>query len=101
MERSALGIETGNVKEAGPLWSSFEAHLQPNGASTTFCFATVPFAVLWPYFSEDKVRPHAARVARNCITACQTLPWPDLSSIEHVWDIMGRRLPGNVDDLAL
>ncbi|GFY05244.1 hypothetical protein TNCV_2206901 [Trichonephila clavipes] len=39
-------------------------------------------------------------------SACQTLPWParspDLSSIKHVWDVMGRRLPlqGNVDDLA-
>ncbi|GFY22488.1 transposable element Tcb1 transposase [Trichonephila clavipes] len=43
----------------------------------------------------------------NCLTACQTLPWParspDLSSIEHVWDMMARRLnlSGNVDDLAL
>ncbi|GFW04420.1 hypothetical protein TNCV_877891 [Trichonephila clavipes] len=40
------------------------------------CFATVPFAVPWPYFSEDKARPHADRVAMNCLTACQTLPWP-------------------------
>ncbi|GFU38503.1 transposable element Tcb1 transposase [Trichonephila clavipes] len=42
----------------------------------------------------------------NCHTAYQTLPWParspDLSSIEHVWDMMGRRLhlPGNVDDIT-
>ncbi|GFY13807.1 transposable element Tc1 transposase [Trichonephila clavipes] len=62
--------------------------------------------VPWPYFSEDKARPHVARVAINCLTACQTLPWQprstDLSSIEHVWDMMGRRQhpPGNVDDLA-
>ncbi|GFX46660.1 putative RNA-directed DNA polymerase from transposon BS [Trichonephila clavipes] len=30
----------------------------------------------------------------NCLTACQTLPWParlpDLSSMEYVWDMMGR-----------
>ncbi|GFU12938.1 transposable element Tc1 transposase [Trichonephila clavipes] len=38
----------------------------------------------------------------NCLAACQTLPSPDLSPIEHVWDMMGRRLhlPGNVDDPA-
>ncbi|GFV28746.1 hypothetical protein TNCV_3986961 [Trichonephila clavipes] len=57
------------------------------------CLATVPFAIPWTYFTENKARPHAARVAMNCLTACQTLPWParspDLSSIEHVWDTMG------------
>ncbi|GFV50010.1 uncharacterized protein TNCV_2372531 [Trichonephila clavipes] len=70
------------------------------------CFATVHFAVPWPYFSEDKARPHAARVAMNCLTACQTPPWPprspDLSLIEHAWDMVRRRLHplGNVDDLT-
>ncbi|GFV47417.1 transposable element Tc1 transposase [Trichonephila clavipes] len=39
------------------------------------CFATIPFAVLWPYCSEDKARTHAARVAKICLSACQTLPW--------------------------
>ncbi|GFY19000.1 hypothetical protein TNCV_3876881 [Trichonephila clavipes] len=57
------------------------------------CFATVPLAVPWPYFREDKAR---SRVAIKCLTACQTLPWParlpDLSSIEHVLDMMKRRL---------
>ncbi|GFX29031.1 transposable element Tcb1 transposase [Trichonephila clavipes] len=43
----------------------------------------------------------------NCLTACKTLSLPakspDLSPIEHVWDMMGRRFhrPGNVDDLTL
>ncbi|GFV50624.1 transposable element Tcb1 transposase [Trichonephila clavipes] len=55
---------------------------------------------------QDKARPYAGHVAVNCLTACQTLPWsartPDLSSIEHVWDMIGRRLhlPGHVDDLG-
>ncbi|GFX94184.1 hypothetical protein TNCV_4292291 [Trichonephila clavipes] len=35
-----------------------------------------PDYVPWLYFSEDKARPHAAGVAMNCLTACQTLPWP-------------------------
>ncbi|GFV05226.1 transposable element Tc1 transposase [Trichonephila clavipes] len=39
-------------------------------------------------------------------SACQTLPWsarsPDISPIDPVWDMMGRRLhlPGHVDELA-
>ncbi|GFX63550.1 transposable element Tc1 transposase [Trichonephila clavipes] len=66
------------------LWSSLEAHLKAN---------------------EDKARPHVTHVAMNCLTACQTLPWLArslvLSSIEHVWDMMGRQLhlQGNVDTL--
>ncbi|GFT68298.1 transposable element Tc1 transposase [Trichonephila clavipes] len=40
------------------------------------CFATVPFAVPWPYFSEDKGRLHSESVAMNSLTACQILPWP-------------------------
>lgn len=42
----------------------------------------------------------------NCLQACRTLPWPDRSAdftpIEHVTDMMRRRLylPGNVDDLV-
>ncbi|GFW92134.1 uncharacterized protein TNCV_3540201 [Trichonephila clavipes] len=52
---------------------------------------------------QDNAKPHTTRVAMNCLTAYQTLPWPVRSPIEHVWDMMGRRLnlPGNVDDLAL
>ncbi|GFV46936.1 uncharacterized protein TNCV_3033331 [Trichonephila clavipes] len=69
---------------AGPLWSSLKAHLQ----------------------HIENAGPHTTRVAVNGLTACQTLSCParspDLSKIEHVWDMMGRRLllPGNVDDLA-
>ncbi|GFW90683.1 transposable element Tc1 transposase [Trichonephila clavipes] len=56
--------------------------------------------------SQDNAKPHTTRVAMNCLIAYQTLPWParspDPSLIEHVRDMMGRRLhlPGNVDDLA-
>ncbi|GFW82337.1 transposable element Tcb1 transposase [Trichonephila clavipes] len=59
-------------------------------------------------FKQDNARPlkARARVAMNCLTVCQTPPWParlsDLSPIEHVWNMIGRQLhlPGNVDDLA-
>ncbi|CAH1956399.1 unnamed protein product [Acanthoscelides obtectus] len=51
-----------------------------------------------PTFQQDNARPHVARVTidffqHNDVTL---LPWPprspDLSPIEHVWDMMGRRL---------
>ncbi|GFT07438.1 transposable element Tcb1 transposase [Trichonephila clavipes] len=70
------------------------------------CFASVPFAVPWPYLQRDNARPHTARVAMNCLTACKTLPCPasssDLSPIEHVWDMLKRRLHlrWNFDDLT-
>ncbi|GFS66462.1 transposable element Tc1 transposase [Trichonephila clavipes] len=75
-------------------------------ADVAFTFAHHTGPKLRVMVWKDKARPLAARVAMDCFTACQTLPWPtrspDLSSIEHVWDIMGRplHLPGNVDDLA-
>ncbi|GFS56514.1 transposable element Tcb1 transposase [Trichonephila clavipes] len=49
---------------------------------------------------------HNAKELIEQVVLYQTLPWParlpDPSLIEHVWDILGRRLhlPGNVDDLA-
>ncbi|GFU01346.1 transposable element Tc1 transposase [Trichonephila clavipes] len=55
---------------------------------------------------QGNARPHTARVFMNYLTAIEKLPWstrsPDLSPIEHVWDIKGSRLyvPGNVDDLT-
>ncbi|GFS49661.1 structural maintenance of chromosomes protein 6 [Trichonephila clavipes] len=62
----------------GPLWSSFRSTLTAQQCVDHIrkTLATVPFAVCWPYFSEDKTRPHAARVAMNCLTVSQTLPWP-------------------------
>ncbi|GFS50309.1 transposable element Tcb1 transposase [Trichonephila clavipes] len=66
------------------------------------------FFVQYPglIFEQDNAKPHTTRVSMNYLTAYQTLPWPaispDPSPIEHVWDMMGRRLylPGNVDDLT-
>ncbi|UYV82646.1 hypothetical protein LAZ67_22000361 [Cordylochernes scorpioides] len=57
-------------------------------------------------FQQDNARPHTARVTLDCLQSCRTLPWParspDLSPIEHIWDVMGRRLQPsrNVDYLA-
>ncbi|GFU44565.1 transposable element Tcb2 transposase [Trichonephila clavipes] len=49
-------------------------------------------------FQQDNARPHVAKTVRDlCSTQhTQLLPWhaylPDMSPIEHVWDLVGRRL---------
>ncbi|GFT18522.1 transposable element Tc1 transposase [Trichonephila clavipes] len=51
-------------------------------------------------FQQDNAKPPTERVAKNCFTACQTLPWParlpDLSPIEYVWDMMGSVVPATI-----
>ncbi|KFM60516.1 Transposable element Tc1 transposase, partial [Stegodyphus mimosarum] len=64
--------------------------------------------VLWPVempylqglpnaiFQQHNVRPHSARICQHAVQGIQMLPWPphspDLSPIEHMWDVIGRRL---------
>ncbi|UYV67846.1 hypothetical protein LAZ67_5002211 [Cordylochernes scorpioides] len=47
-------------------------------------------------YQHDNARPHTARISQQALQDVQMLPWPpyspDLSPIEHVWDIIGRRL---------
>ena len=47
-------------------------------------------------FQHHNTRLQTKRVAMNCLKACPALPWtassPDLSPIEHIWDIMKRQL---------
>ncbi|GBL91237.1 hypothetical protein AVEN_195124-1 [Araneus ventricosus] len=47
-------------------------------------------------FQQDNARPHTAIVAQHALQSVDMLPWParspDLSPIEHVWDIIGRQL---------
>ncbi|GFX90767.1 transposable element Tc1 transposase [Trichonephila clavipes] len=49
-------------------------------------------------FQQDNVRPYVAKTVRNFFSAKHTqfLLWPaysqDISSIEHEWDLVGRRL---------
>ncbi|CAH1990109.1 unnamed protein product [Acanthoscelides obtectus] len=51
-----------------------------------------------PTFQQDNARPHVARVTIDFFqhNDVALLPWPprspDLSPIEHVWDMMGKRL---------
>ncbi|UYV81544.1 hypothetical protein LAZ67_20001491 [Cordylochernes scorpioides] len=47
-------------------------------------------------YQQDNARPHTARISHQALQDVQMLPWPpyspELSPIEHVWDIIGRRL---------
>ncbi|UYV82760.1 hypothetical protein LAZ67_22000761 [Cordylochernes scorpioides] len=47
-------------------------------------------------YQQDNARPHTARISQQALQDVQMLSWPpyspDLSPIEHVWDIIGRRL---------
>ncbi|UYV70039.1 K02A2.6-like, partial [Cordylochernes scorpioides] len=47
-------------------------------------------------YQQDNDRPHTARISQQALQDVQMLPWPqyspDPSPIEHVWDIIGRRL---------
>ncbi|GFY28998.1 transposable element Tcb2 transposase [Trichonephila clavipes] len=58
-------------------------------------------------FQQDNARPHTARVAQDLLHPFQTLPWParspDLSPVEHVWDMLKRQRPScdSVHDLEL
>ncbi|UYV74550.1 GIGYF1 [Cordylochernes scorpioides] len=61
-------------------------------------------------YQQDNARPHTARISQQALQDVQMLPWPlfspDLSPIEHVWDIIGRRLhalpqPRSEDELEI
>ncbi|UYV82717.1 K02A2.6-like, partial [Cordylochernes scorpioides] len=47
-------------------------------------------------YQQDNARPHTARITQQALQGVHMLPWPpyspELSPIEHVWDIIGRRL---------
>lgn len=50
-------------------------------------------------FQQDNARPHTALISREALREVETLEWAarsaDLSLIEHVWDMMGRRINAN------
>ncbi|GFW49566.1 transposable element Tcb1 transposase [Trichonephila clavipes] len=60
----------------------------------------VPFlqGILGAIFQQENARPHIAKTVRDFCSAqhLQLLPWhvysPDMSPLEHEWDLVGRRL---------
>ncbi|GFU64396.1 transposable element Tcb1 transposase [Trichonephila clavipes] len=57
-------------------------------------------------FQQDNARPHVAKTVKSYLDSqqVQLLPWPayspDMSPIEHVWDIVGRRLARDLRPVA-
>ncbi|GFT24375.1 transposable element Tcb2 transposase [Trichonephila clavipes] len=47
-------------------------------------------------FQQDNARPHMVRGSQDYLRTVTTVPWParspDLSSIEPIWDHLGRRV---------
>ncbi|GFX27075.1 transposable element Tc1 transposase [Trichonephila clavipes] len=88
------------------LWSSLEAQLQHSGTSTNLLRTVfLPFIHCTLALFCCKIMPnHMRHVLLRTVSQLvkHLLDQPDLSPIEHVWDMMGRllHLPGNVDDLA-
>ncbi|GFT06549.1 transposable element Tc1 transposase [Trichonephila clavipes] len=57
-------------------------------------------------FQQDNAHPHLAKTVKSYLDSqqVQLLPWPayspDMSPIEHVWDIVGRRLTRDIRPVA-
>ncbi|GFT44027.1 transposable element Tcb1 transposase [Trichonephila clavipes] len=47
-------------------------------------------------FQQENDQLHTAKVSQDCFRTVTTLPWPtrspDLTPIEHIWDLLGRRI---------
>ncbi|GFU77207.1 transposable element Tcb2 transposase [Trichonephila clavipes] len=57
-------------------------------------------------FQQDNARPHVAKTVKSYLDSqqAQLLPWPayspDMSPIEHEWDIVGRRIARDLHPVA-
>ncbi|GFW96640.1 transposable element Tcb2 transposase [Trichonephila clavipes] len=85
-----------------------DLHIIQNGTLTGRRYAdeilrphVIPYAGAIGYsfvFQDDNARPHRARLVENMLEAetIQRMEWsacsPDLNPIEHVWDMLRRRI---------
>ena len=89
-------------------WTSKTHMIRINGTLTALRYVEeIVLSVVVPYlqecsvteiFQQDNARPHSAALTQQAFqrNSVEVLPWPahssDLSSIEHVWDVLGRRI---------
>ncbi|GFX42084.1 hypothetical protein TNCV_2134991 [Trichonephila clavipes] len=84
------------VLEAMPVNAAFQSALSNDTVAMDMNISNDIVTELW--FGKDKARPHVAKTVRDFWSAqyMQLLPWPvyspDMSPIEHVWDLVGRRI---------
>ncbi|KFM64705.1 hypothetical protein X975_00717, partial [Stegodyphus mimosarum] len=59
---------------------------------------TLPYVQWVPsaLHQQDNAQPHTARISQRALQNAHVLNWPsfspDLSPIEHIWDVIGRHL---------
>ncbi|GFY22403.1 hypothetical protein TNCV_2176641 [Trichonephila clavipes] len=81
------------IREGGFFYHAIAARVQRN---------RIPRAI----FQQDNARPHVTKTAREFCSALhmQNLPWsaysPDMSHIEHVWDLIRQRLARDLSPAA-
>ncbi|GFW34781.1 transposable element Tc1 transposase [Trichonephila clavipes] len=84
----------------------FEQHPIHKQSFTTLRY--IPFLQGLPgaVFQQDNARPHVAKTVKSYLDSQQVelLPWPayspDMSPIEHEWDIVGRRIARDLRPVA-
>ncbi|GFW71898.1 transposable element Tcb2 transposase [Trichonephila clavipes] len=65
-----------------------------------------PARIARAVFQQDNARPHVAKTVKSYLDSqqVQLLPWPayspDMSPIEHEWDIVGRRIARDLRPVA-
>ncbi|GBN42368.1 hypothetical protein AVEN_269456-1 [Araneus ventricosus] len=63
-----------------------------------FNASCIAYAIKSPrcHYQQDNARPHTERLSQQCLQGYDVLPWPsrspDLSPIDHAWDVLGRQM---------
>ncbi|GFV13593.1 hypothetical protein TNCV_67961 [Trichonephila clavipes] len=91
---SSRDVGTSSYRYHTATYSPASVSAQRRTNDTIFVASIIPGAI----FQQDNACPHDAKAVRNFCSAqhMQLFPWPayspDMSPIEHVWDLVGRRL---------
>ncbi|GFW32447.1 transposable element Tcb2 transposase [Trichonephila clavipes] len=96
----------------GTMMAEFESGSMPGTAYSGVHYRTPHWTNTQSYglpgavFQQDNARPHVAKTVKSYLDSqqVQLLPWPayspDMSPIEHEWDIVGRRIARDLRPVA-